>query len=475
MGTTDIVILGLYLAGMLVLGFIARGKIQTLDDFILGGRRFTTVALVGTIMATMVGSGMSIGAVGNAYQKGAGGTVLWMYAGFAVGLFFFGAIAGKIRATGKRTMAEVIAAKFGNTPRLVASIIIIAYAISIVAINIAGFRTVILYVFGSELPLSIPVATAVAAFIAIIYTSMGGFYAVVWSDVIQLTLMLLGIFILGPIIGLKYAGGFGVIRSAYTDIGSSITNPFINGISSSAVGFFLAYFLTVPGDPTMPQRALAARDTRSASRAYYISGVLGLYFGVALLLIGGASFVLMPGLANHEAALPTFVVSYFPPVLVGLTIAAIIATIMSSFDSFLILATTHLIYDVGQSVSKQFDENTIKKVMPFATLGIGLLGLVIALFIQELFGYLYMVFSIVGSALVPALIGALYFENWVTKAGVITSMVVGTLVPAGLYLTVGYDVFLGDPVFLGIFSSIAALIIVSALTGKSRDSTQEQA
>jgi SSS family solute:Na+ symporter len=184
MGPIDLIIFALYMIGMVVIGFIAQGKIETMDDFILGGRRFGLVALVGTIMATMIGSGMTMGAVGNAYKAGAGGTVFWMYTGFSIGLLYFGYIAGKIRETGKRTVAEVLSAKFGNNTRLISSIVIIGYAVSIVAINIAGLRNVIFYVFGSKLGISLPLATTIAAAICILYTSLGGFYAVVWTDVV---------------------------------------------------------------------------------------------------------------------------------------------------------------------------------------------------------------------------------------------------------------------------------------------------
>lgn len=473
MNIIDYIIIGIYMVGMLAIGYYAKGKIETMDDFILGGRRFNRIALVGTIMATMIGSGMTIGAVGNAYKFGAGGTVAWMYAGFSIGLLFFGYIAKRIRDTGKRTMAEVIALKFGNTPRLIASIIIIGYAISIVAINTAGLGNVIHYIFGETLPISLSMATAISALICIVYTSMGGFYAVVWTDVIQLVITIIGIFLLGPILGLNYAGGFSNVANTYTQVGSSITNPFINGVSAGSIGFFLAYFLTVPGDPTMPQRALAAKDDKSATVAFYISGFMGMYIGVSILLLGGSIFTLMPGLENAEAALPLFILKYYPPAIKGITIAGIVAAIMSSFDSFLILATTHLIYDVGQSLNKDLDEKTISKILPFATLAIGVLGLIIALFISSLFDYLYMVFSIIGSALAPVLLSALFCPEKTTNAGVISSMVVGTLVPAVLYLTVGYDVFLGDPVFLGLIASTASLIIVSMVTKKNKDATEK--
>jgi SSS family solute:Na+ symporter len=464
MGPIDLIIFALYMVGMIVIGFIAQGKIETMDDFILGGRRFGLVALVGTIMATMIGSGMTMGAVGNAYKAGAGGTVFWMYTGFSIGLLYFGYIAGKIRETGKRTVAEVLSAKFGNNTRLISSIVIIGYAVSIVAINIAGLRNVIFYVFGSKLGISLPLATTIAAAICILYTSLGGFYAVVWTDVVQFGLMLLGIVILGPIIGLNSAGGFNNVVLEYEKIGSSITNPFINGISSGSIGFFLAYFLTVPGDPTMPQRALAAKDEKSAKISFYISGVLGFFFGFALLIMGGSAFVLMPGLENPESAMLLFISEYYPPILKGLSISAIVAAIMSSFDSFLILATTHLVYDVGSSLNKDVNEEKMKKLLPKVTIVIGILGLIIALFIQSLFDYLYMVFSIIGSSLVPAIIAALYYSDKTTSKAVVASIVTGAVVPGALYLTYGYDVFLGDPVFLGIIASTLVLIIGSIVT-----------
>ncbi len=463
MTTIDIIVLFVYMLGMLLIGFYAKGKIQTMDDFILGGKRFNRFALVGTIMATMVGSGMTMGSVGNVYKFGAGGTVFWMYLGFGLGLVFFGAIVKPIRDTGKRTMSEILASAYGDGARILSAIVVIVYGISIVAINIAGLRTVIMYAFGEGMWISLPLATILAACVCIAFTSMGGFYAVVWTDVVQLVIMIVGIFIIGPILGLSLTGGFTPVVEAYEAAGMSITNPFLSGVNAGSIGFFLAYFLMVPGDPTMPQRALASKDTESAKVAYYISGLIGFGFGIVLIIIGGVAFKLMPNLENPETALPVFIMRYYPPVVKGLCIAGIIAAIMSSFSSFLILASTHLIYDLGFSFNKQIKEETIKKIMPIATISIGVLGIIIALYISSMFSYLYMVFSVIASAMMPAFMGALFFKDKTSKVGGISSIVVGTVVPAVLYLTVGYDVFLEDPLFLGIISSTGALILFSLI------------
>lgn len=463
MGTLDIVVVFVYLAAMLGVGFYAKGKIQTMDDFILGGKRFNLFALVGTIMATMIGSGMTMGAVGDVYKKGIGGNVFWMYLGFGLGLVFFGMIVKPIRETGKRTMSEILSYAYGDVARILSAIVVIIYGISIVAINIAGLRTVIMYAFGDNMPISLPLATILAACVCIAFTSMGGFYAVVWTDVAQLVIMIVGTFILGPIIGLNMAGGATPIINAYEAAGMSILNPLQNGINSSAIGFFLAYFLMVPGDPTMPQRALASKDTRSGQLAYYISGAIGFLLGIILIIIGGAAFVVMPGLENPETALPVFIMKYYPPIIKGLSISGIIAAIMSSFSSFLILSSTHLIYDLGSSFKKDIKESSIKKIMPIATIVIGIIGIVIALYITSMFTYLYMVFSVIASAMMPAFMGALFFRDKTSKVAGVSSIVVGTLVPAILYLTVGYDVFLGDPLFLGVISSTGVLILFSIL------------
>jgi len=157
------------------------------------------------------------------------------------------------------------------------------------------------------------------------------------------------------------------------------------------------------------------------------------------------------------------ILEYYPPVLKGLAIAGMIAAIMSSFDSFLILATTHIMYDIGKVVKPDLSEEKIHKSLPILTVVLGIVGALVALFISSLLDYLSMVFSIVGSSLVPVLVAALYFREKTSKKAATASIIVGAVVPAVLFFTVGYDVFLGDPVFWGLFSSIAVLVIGSLI------------
>lgn len=463
MSTVDIIVLILYVVGMLAIGFVSKGKISNMDDFMLGGKRFNKFALTGTILATMVGSGMMMGAAGSAYTDGACGTLLWIYLGFGIGLIWMGVMSRKVRETGARSLAETVSTAFGVPARLASAIVVVIYAAALVALNVAGLRTIIIYVFGDSLHLSMEMATLIAVLIPIIFTAMGGFFAVVWTDTAQLVIMIVGIFILGPIIGISAAGGLDEITSAYAAEGLTLTNPLANGISSGMIGVALAYVLCCPGDPTMPQRALSAKDNGTATFSFTISGIIAFLFGGALLVIGGAAHVLIPGLESSDAALPMLVLKYYPPVVKGIAIAGMIAAIMSSFDSFLILATTHIMYDIGRVINPELSEEKIHKSLPILTVVLGIVGALVALFISSLLTYLSAVFSIVGSSLVPVLVAALYFKEKTSKKAATASVIVGAAVPTALFFTVGYDVLLGDPVFWGLFASIAVLVAGSMI------------
>lgn len=470
-GVIDWIIIAVYMVAMLVIGFIANKKIDSMDDFILGGRRFTVPALVGTILATMVGSGMLMGAVGNVYESGATSTAFWIYFGMGIGLLTMGVWAKRIRRTNARSLAEIVST-FGTPARLAAAVVVSIYAVALVAINIAGLRTVIVYVF-SGIDISIPVATIIAAAISIAYTALGGFYAVVWTDVAQLGIMLLGVFIIGPIVGLSLIdGGMDTVVTTYESAGMTITNPLAGGLTMGIVGTVLTYFLTSPGDPTMPQRALSAKTSKTARTAFIITGVIAFIMGAILLILGGAIHVAMPGVEVKDSVLPLFVATYYPPVVKGICLAGIVAAVMSSFDSFLILATTHIMYDIGKTVKPDMSEDKIGKALPKLTVIIGVLGIIVALFITSLLDYLTAVFSIVGSALVPVLVAALFFKEKTSKKAALWSIILGGGIPAVLFFTVGYNVPLGDPVFMGVGAAVLVLIIGSFI-GKDK-LTQEE-
>ena len=458
MGAVDIIIIVVYMLAMVGVGIYANTKIKTKEDFILGGRRFGTVSLVGTIMATMMGSGMVIGMISNVYNNGIAGSIVWQYGGMAVGMFAIAICAHKIRETDSMTFAEIIGKAFGKNARMVAAIVVVLYTIGILSLTVAGLRTVIITIFGDSLAMSDVTLTILATCIAIAYTFFGGFYAVVWTEVVQYCIIVGFIFILGSILGVSQAGGLENISAAIEAKGGSMTTPVF---TPAFLGLAISYFLATPGDPTLPQRALAARNTKSARKAFAISGAMSVVIIICLLLLGGSIAVILPDLANPDAAISAYVLNSFPPVIKGMTIAALLAAIMSTFDSFLVLGTTHLTYDILGTIKKEVSDKDENRVQRIAVLGFGAATVIIASYISSILGALTVIFSVLGAVTMPALVAALWFKDKASRVGVIAGMITGCLVPIYLFATRGYDVFLGDPIVLGLISSVAVLVLGS--------------
>ena len=341
---------------------------------------------------------------------------------------------------------------------MVAAIVVVLYTIGILSLTVAGLRTVIITIFGDSLAMSDVTLTILATCIAIAYTFFGGFYAVVWTDVVQYFIIVGFIFILGSILGVSQAGGLENISAAIEAKGGSMTTPVF---TPAFLGLAISYFLATPGDPTLPQRALAARNTKSARKAFAISGAMSVVIIICLLLLGGSIAVILPDLANPDAAISAYVLNSFPPVIKGMTIAALLAAIMSTFDSFLVLGTTHLTYDILGTIKKEVSDKDENRVQRIAVLGFGAATVIIAIYISSILGALNVIFSVLGAVTMPALVAALWFKDKASRVGVIAGMITGCLVPIYLFATRGYDVFLGDPIVLGLISSVAVLVLGS--------------
>ncbi|ATW26292.1 sodium:solute symporter family protein [Candidatus Formimonas warabiya] len=456
----DFIIIVLYMFMMFGLGLVARTKIKSVDDYLLGGHRFNTFALVGTIMATLIGAGLTLGIAGSVYQHGAG--VIWNYLGFGVGLVVFAFMVKRLRGTGKRTMAEVIAGEFGNLPRFFVAIIVVFYCTGIVSLCVTGMARLLTYL-GEPLGISITTAVVITSIITTIYTALGGLYSVVWTDVVQFVIMFLVVVVIGPIMAIATAGGIGTMQTALASQHLSLFNPFQGTTFTYAITSFLLIFLSVPSDPTTPQRGLAAKDVNTAKKAFLFVSIPVVLYGVGLLFIGAGSMTVMPDLketyGTTEAAFPIFIMKYYPTGLAGFGIAGLIAAIMSTISAMLLVGASHLVYDIGQCLFPQTKDETFNKILPWAVIVIGVIVTYAALQIESLLNVMYFVFSLIGSALMWPFIFTLYWKG-ATKWGITAGVVLGAI--SCLYMQIrGILGPGGDPVYLSMAISVASIVIGS--------------
>ena len=472
MSTFDLIIVILYMCGMIAIGVYSRFHIKTVDDFLVAGHRFNTFSLVGTLMAALVGAGMSLGIVGAAYTYGGG--IMWNYIGFAVGLalmaLFF---VDGMRKTQSRTVAEIFGSGFGRFPRFCAACVVVIYSTLLTALTIQGMGRIVTYICnGIGLNLNITAAVIVCACVVIGYTALGGLYSVVWTDVVQFCIMFVVIVIVGPIIAIKFGGGFGELNNAVeiTTGGASMFGLFKNVPATYICASFFLVLVSVPGDPSVPQRALAGNTTTITKRAFAIAAVITVIFGIGLTIIGATAVKMIPDIeatqGTTEAALPMIIILYYPTVLKGLGLAALLAAVMSTISAQTLIGTTHLCYDIPRAFKPDLSDDRSKKMLPFAIIIYGLVVTYIALGVESIAGYMYICFSICGGGLMAPLLMALYWKKasrigrgCAIAAGGITVIVmnvIGALGPGG------------DPFYLAfIISAIVGIILSLACPGRS--------
>ena len=474
MHVIDIVIVVLYLLGLFAVGIFSRTRIKTMDDYLVAGNRFKTFSLVGTIMASLIGAGMVMGIIGKVYLYGSG--MIWNYIGFAVGLAAFALFfVGPLRKRQKRTMAEFMSGDFGRLPRFLVGIFAALYAFACLAMCITGMARLLTYIAqGMGWNLNITLATVICVMIGVGLTALGGLYSVVWTDAIQFVIMIVVVLIVGPAIAIHEAGSFsaindiiGSVNATVDSAGADLFHITRNVPLSYIIASFVLLAISVPGDPTVPQRALAGTDTKTVKRAFLIAAVVVVIFGFALCLIGGGAIATMPDIENSmygttEAAFPAFIMEYFPPVIAGLGIAALLSAILSTVTSMLLVGTTHLVYDAGQAIFPNIPEKTFKKMIPLATIVVGVAIIFVSLKITSLADVLYFAFSLCGGAFLLPMIATLFWKR-ASKWGISLGILGGGVVVLFMYImaaiTGNYNWYGmgGDPVY-------TALIVCAVLT-----------
>jgi len=308
--------------------------------------------------------------------------------------------------------------------------------------------------------------------VVIFYTILGGMLAVAWNDLINGIFMIVGFAILTPI-AVKAAGGFAGMHQQYAQI-----NP--NGISLTGImptiwvlsAFVVWGFFQIGGSPSCVTRFLIPEDDKTLKTALvYSIGVQSfVYLTSAMIAISGA--VLTPNLERSDLTVPVMISQLFPPLIGAIIIAAIIAAMMSTIDSILLVTSSLVVENIYISfIGKTTDRKKGLKIARYVTFLIGLLGLIVA--IKPPAAILWIVtmsFSLMAAAFTFPLLLGLWWPR-ATKEGGLAGMIGGSISSIFWYV-VGYmkyntfDNWVWGiwPALFGAFISLVLVVIVSKLT-----------
>lgn len=445
-----------YMVIMALIGvYFARTSISDSDDFMVAGRSLPLFIVIGTLLATFVGSGTVVGGASFIYQYGPFAAIFNLSGGFigAIVLYF---IAEKVRLSNTYTVPHLIEKRFGKVARLIASILILLAFVGITAYQFTGGAYVL------QLTTGIPLewGALIVAILVIFLTMSGGLFSVAYTDALSAILMVLG-FVIGVPFALNAVGGFEELAIQLPEN----TLTWNGGLSVlQLLGFFLPLFLLVLGDQNMYQRLSASKDPKVARKSV-IGFIVGNIIVIALtIMLATTAIVLFPTI-EPDAALLTLAVEGVPIVIGVLILSAAVAFLITTATSYLLSASGNIVYDLFYFIKGEREPLSEKQMVRFSRLTVLILG-VVAYILGQFFPTVLEIqmysYTMYGASITPAILAALLWKK-ATTAGVLTSMIVGGT------STIVWEMILNRPmdwnsVLVALPLAVLSLIVVSLMT-----------
>lgn len=415
----SVAVVGTYLVVLTFVAVRARAA-REFSEFSLAKRALPLALVFGSLAATYVGPGFSIGFVGRGFKSG----LLFLGIGLAyavqnilVGLF----VAPRLRRLkGCHTLGDAIGQKYDRKCQVLAGIISVGLCAGFAAVMAKAGGDVLRSIFGLPHWSSVIVVVGITA----LYTTFGGLRASVITDAFQfsafailLPLMLLLVLMFHLNGG---AAAFAKEASAATTAGFDSTSPI------EILGLVAAFLLGETLIPPYANRALASKTTGISRNGFVLAGLFSFVWFMVMIALGIAARSIIPGDIEEDKVLLKLVESTMPAAGYALLMVVLISIIMSSLDSLLNAGAVAFTQDIVKPFAKVPD-STALNIGRCATIIIAAIAAVGALAVPSIIGGLLICYTIWAPAILPVLIIGLWVKHPRPLAGIL-SMGIGTLV-----------------------------------------------
>ncbi len=390
------------------------------EEFSLARRALPLALVFGSLAATYVGPGFSIGFVGRGFKSG----FLFLAIGLAysvqnifVGLF----VAPRLRALKNcHTLGDAIGQKYDRKCHILAGVISVGLCTGFAAVMASAGGVVLSDIFGLPIWSSVTIVVGVTA----LYTTFGGLRASVITDAFQFTTfaILLPIMLL-IVLGFHLQDGatvFAKQASVATSEGFSSTSPI------EIVGLLVAFLLGETLIPPYANRALASRTTQISRNGFILAGVFCVIWFVVMIALGITARSIIPNDTGEDFVLLSLVKSVMPTGGYLLLLVVLVSVVMSSLDSLLNAGAVVFTQDIVKPFVMLTD-NVALNIGRAATIVIAAVAAVGAVFVPSIIDGLLICYTIWAPAILPALIIGLWIKKPRPLAGIL-SMGVGTIV-----------------------------------------------
>jgi len=467
----------LYLGLMLWIGLWAYKKTNNLSDYILGGRSLGPWPSALSAGASDMSGWLLLGMPGYAYV--AGWEASWLGLGLLLGTYLnWLIVAPRLRvysqlAGDSLTLPQYFSNRFEDkiAIRVISAFFILLFFLFYTSSGLVAGGKLFETVFGLDYTIAVTVGT-----IAVVsYTFFGGFLAVSWTDLVQGLLMAAAL-ILVPVAAFMHLGEMPSAILAASNV--ELLDPFTKA-SGEALGWIsivslLAWGLGYFGQPHILARfkAIKSKDDIKAARRIAVTWTLIGLIGAFFVGIAGIGYFETP-LADSETVFISLVQALFHPLVAGILLAAILAAIMSTADSQLLVSSAALTEDFYKSLfNKNAAPESLVKIGRFSVVGIAIVAWLLALDPESsVLGLVSYAWAGFGAAFGPAIILSLFWAR-MNRQGCLAGILVGGItVVIWKQLTGGlFDVYEIVP---GFILATISIIAVSLLTPAPNKEIQE--
>lgn len=468
--TGILIILILYLLMLLGIGLWS-GKYSSEGSsaYFLGGRQLNPWVISMSEKASESSGFMTAGLPGEAYSTGLSAAWNAVSSVFSIinWVFFAKPIRRLSEILNSLTVPDFLSARFkddSNVMRIISIVVMTIFQTVYICAQFVAFGILFEVILGIDFS----VGVIIGGIITILYTVVGGFFAVTVTDFIQGILMAFA-FVVLPVVGIFEIGGFNEMGFALTEaMGSDFLKPFFGNPALTLAGIvaiisYLFIGVGFNGAPHVLVRYMALRNSRDVKMIALI-GIIWMmiaYYGA--VFIGLAGLALFPGIDNPEQIFPLMTMELLPWWLAGVIIAAALSALMSSIDSMLLIASASIAEDLWNKVfykGKLSDKKTIL-VSQISTIVIGIISIIIALNpLDSVFWLAVFAWAGLATCFGPPIILSLFWKK-VTKWGAIAGMIVGPAVTIIWYFWSPIDIYEGGPAFI---AALITIVIVSLFT-----------
>ncbi len=459
---------------MLGVGVFFLNKNDSEEDYYVGGRTLSAGHVGLSVVATDVGGGFSIGLGGLGFMMGLSGS--WMLLTGLLGAWLSAVfLIPKVYPIAKKhnflSFPQALEHFYSPRVALVAGIISLIGYVGFTSSQILAGAKLAAATFPS---VGIQQAVFIMGIIAVVYTVIGGIKAVIYTDTVQWIILLCGLVFIGIPIGYYKIGGWEVLSSVVRPEMLQLTNLTFTQFFNWLITIVPIWFVGM----TLYQRIYACRDEKTAKKAWKIAGLFEwpvmAFMGVILGLFGRVAFdqgmfeaVGYPagGELDAELGLPLLLSNILPVGLMGLMMSAYFSAIMSTADSCLMAASGNFLTDVLGKV--KHGSNTSLRWSQLATLGIGIIAIVLATLMQNVLELMLYSYAFMVSGLFVPVLGMLMVKN-PSPLAALFAMVFGGLTTLILIISDVELPFGLDENFFGIAISAIIFTAVQLISTKTK-------